>query len=722
MNRTLTFFLMLSALLFLSSSASFSQQRSIRLINPHGMNMTDKATMDSLTVIIKPEGAYSLISYMVNISTDKTRFSRITDTVEIESYFQLPETAIVNDSWLWVEDTLVYADLIDRWTASSIYEDIVMRFRRDPSLFFKNSPVDYEYRLYPLAGTKYRKFLISMMVPNRIENDRFIVDVPDLWFGLVNQPQKVDVIFLSDSKYKDIKSVIPESTSEFVESHNEFLGNHLVSRVDMSTFLASREYSYSGTIKDGMHLSKYNVGNEKYFQMALNMNSMMPEKENVKHLYVFEYVDGIPYWNIGVTIDNWIQALNQTYNEGDLINVIYTDKISQTKYISPDWIEMNSSGIAQLSDLLRNMAKDAATFPSLPVMINEAVKKAFSEDSTASIVLFSSSNSFGEASTANMLLNHIRTISNNKLKFYAIDYSNKSKLKTTKINNINYSGNEYFYYNLAKMNKGEYFNLWSNGNSLNNLYVSFSKSTFKHPTDINYFITTPDGFAYQYFEPLTPEINKGTLLLVGKYVGGDDFTFRMTYLMDFEPHFKEIFVPKADIVNNLKIPQIWIGNHLKYLEKEPNPNNMLISEIIDISMSHRVLSRYTAFLALEPWMRDSIFGGGNENQDGQATDVVDEIELLNAEFSISVNPNPARESAQITLESGVDVTISSIEIYDMKGSIVRHIDAPAYPIKGEHTIFWDLFDDYGNQIQNGTYYIIVNVGLKSFTYKVIVSR
>jgi flagellar hook assembly protein FlgD len=139
-------------------------------------------------------------------------------------------------------------------------------------------------------------------------------------------------------------------------------------------------------------------------------------------------------------------------------------------------------------------------------------------------------------------------------------------------------------------------------------------------------------------------------------------------------------------------------------------------------MSNRVLARFTAFLALEPWMRDSIFGGDDENQDGHATDVVDEIELLKAEFSISVSPNPARESARITLSSGVDVTVSSIQIYDMKGSIVRHIDPPSYPIKGEHTIFWDLFDDYGNQIQNGTYYIIVNVGLKSFTYKVVVSR
>jgi hypothetical protein len=452
------------------------------------------------------------------------------------------------------------------------------------------------------------------------------------------------------------------------------------------------------------------------------MNTIMPEKENVKHLYVFEYVDGIPYWDVNLTVEHLIQALNQTYNEGDLINFIYTDKISQTKYLSPNWIEMNSGGIAQLSELLRNMAKNVATYPSLPIMINEAVNKAFSEDSTASIILFSSSNLFGDATTANLLIDHIRDISNNKLKFYAIDYSNKAKLKNTKINNINYSGNEYFYYNLARMTKGEYFNLWSNGNLLNNLFLSFSKSTFKHPTDINYFITTPDGFAYQYFEPLTPEINKGTLSLVGKYVGGDDFTFRMTYLMDFEPHFKEIVVPKADIVNNLKIPQIWIGNHLKYLEKEPNPNNKLISDIIDISMSHRVLSRYTAFLALEPWMRDSIFGGDDENQEDHATDVVDEIELMDAEFSISVNPNPARESARITLSSGIDVTVSSIEIYDMKGSIVRHLDAPAFTIKGEHIIFWDLFDDYGNQIQNGTYYIIVNIGLKSFTYKVVVSR
>ncbi|MBX3045274.1 MAG: T9SS type A sorting domain-containing protein [Candidatus Kapabacteria bacterium] len=724
MKSATTFLAVLISLVIIASTGLQSQNKSIRLIDPQGMWRTSLATMDSLTVIIKPEGAYTQISYMINISTDGTQFNSIKDTVEIESYFQLPEGAIVNDSWLWVEDTLVYADLIDRWTASTIYEDIVHRFRRDPSLFFKNSPVNYEFRLFPLAGTTYRKFLISMLIPNSIEDGKFKIEVPDIWFSLVKSPANVGVIFLGDETNTDITYLNLSKTYQFATRSSEFFGNHEYCEIPTNQFIANKNFSYTGDLVEGIHFSKFNTGNDKYFQMAMNTNSLLPEKENVKHIYVFEYVRSMPANAVEYNVNNFISEIAKTYSAGDEINILYTSKVGQIKQISPDWVNMNADGKAYLLSKIDEMQKDVADFPSLPLLVNEAINKINStEDNKAGIVIYSSSDSFGDLKTANDLINHITAKIKFKTKIYSMDFAHSSKLRTNRINNVNYRGNEYLYFNLARITKGEYLNIWSNSQSIPTMFKSFTKYIFTLPENLNYFITTNEGFAYHFYEV---QNSNNTLTLVGKYIGGDDFDIRLTYMLGSEPKFKEIKISKANAKNNMRVPQIWIGNHLKYLESIPNPNNRQISDIIDISMANRVLSRYTAFLALEPWMRDSLFGGNNnqENNDGggSGTDILEEIEILSNGFEINSYPNPAREIATITLNSPISATINSIEIYDMTGSKIRTLDAPSFAISGEFNLQWELTDEFGNKVPNGTYYIIVQIGMKTFNGKIVVAR
>ncbi len=709
---------LLVSIMILNVGILFGQQKTIRLIDPQGMSRTDKATMDSLTVILKPEGAYTQVSFMINISTRGTRFNSNKDTVEIESYFQLPENAIVNDSWLWVEDTLVFADLIDRWSASKIYEDIVRRFRRDPSIFFKNSTVDYEFRLFPLAGNNHRKFLISMMIPNSIDGNKFVVTIPDLWFGLVNQPQNVNVIFLYDKNYSNIK-YLNGNQVEFSDNSDIFFGEHMKAEIKTAEFMTNRSFIFEAPIKDGVHLSKYNNGSDKYFQLALNTNILIPGKKSTRHLFVFEYVSGIAFQNIALTVNTLISKINEIYSSGDFVNIMYVNKIGQIKNLSQEWIEMDNEGKSKLTSLSNELVSNSADFPFLPLLIENALEQFKNNlDSLSDIVIFASSGSFGDLNTANTLLN--KTLQENRYnrKFYILDHSNVNALKNNNINNINYKGNEYLYQNLSRLTKGEYLNLWSFKYSWPNFFDTFKNLIFSYPNNLDYFITTNDGFAYHYFEVA----NKGgTMTLVGKYVGGDDFSLRFTYMLDNEPKYREFVITSKDIINNNKSPQIWIGNHLKYLESQPNPNNKLISDIINLSMGNRVLSRYTAFLALEPWMRDSLFSD-NDNQDNTGGGATDVDELVDMDKNINAFPNPASEFTTINIFTPVPIRISSIQIYDMSGRIIRNISVPEILISGEYNLNWDLTDDYGNPVANGSYYIIVSIGIKSLNTKVIINR
>jgi len=91
--------------------------------------------VESMTVTVHPKGIYSEVGLYLEFSAG-SMFEK-SDTLEIVYKFTLPPNALVVDSWLWIEDSIVQAEIRDRWTASAIYEGIVQR-RRDPSILNPN--------------------------------------------------------------------------------------------------------------------------------------------------------------------------------------------------------------------------------------------------------------------------------------------------------------------------------------------------------------------------------------------------------------------------------------------------------------------------------------------------------------------------------------------------------------------------------------------------------
>ncbi|MBE2190276.1 MAG: T9SS type A sorting domain-containing protein [Desulfobulbaceae bacterium] len=704
----------------LSICSGFAQNTSIKLIDPQRSWMSSKAVMDSLTVVIQPNGGYTQISYLINISTSGTIFDKKSDTVEIESFFTLPEEAIVVDSWLWVEDTLVYADLIDRWTASQIYENIVKRVRRDPSLFLKNSPTAYEFRLFPLVGTTHRKFLISFMIPNRIENDKFKFEIPKIWFTQTTMPNNMKIVFINRNDVNNLY-VSNDMDLPMNDDNDMFFGHYKSAVIPMQNFLSYNTYGYKSNFKDGISITNYNVAGEKYYHMIMDLNTLTPNRKALKHLVLFEYVNGKSKISFENTIQPFLDALDITYSAGDSINIMYCDMISDVKLLFPDFIEVNPESIGKLKSEFQKVQSKISRSAFLPLLLNNAVSLLQTTDTTGSVVVFSNNDELGSLDIANTFIKLIMDKSKGKIPFYFLDHGSTSNKKYS-INSVNYIGNEYLYINLSRATKGEYYNIWSNANSIGNLFSIFFNGVNTSYKDLNYYILTSDGFVYQTFEPYKSILSsKGMLSSLGKYVGGPDFIIRLTFMLDDKPHIKEVKITDDVIIKSNALPQIWVGNHLKYLEAIAKPNNSTVQDIIKISMDNRVLSLYTAFLALEPWMREILLGGDDPDDPG-LSDIDDEIEILNSELGISAHPNPAMINTNLIFNSPLETNITSIDIYDLNGSVIRKLNVPTHSIKGEYIIFWDLLDDFGRPVPEGAYFVIVNVGLKSFSHKIIVVK
>ncbi|MEE9430765.1 MAG: VIT domain-containing protein [Melioribacteraceae bacterium] len=108
-------------------------------------------------------GAYIEYGLYLTFSAKNIGFTH-TDTVEVVMDFYLPKNSIVSDSWLWIGEDIIRGKILDKWTASQIYEDIVQR-RKDPSILHKVNADRYQLRIFPMAGDESRKVKLTYLVP-----------------------------------------------------------------------------------------------------------------------------------------------------------------------------------------------------------------------------------------------------------------------------------------------------------------------------------------------------------------------------------------------------------------------------------------------------------------------------------------------------------------------------------------------------------------------------
>ena len=129
--------------------------------------------------------------------------------------------------------------------------------------------------------------------------------------------------------------------------------------------------------------------------------------------------------------------------------------------------------------------------------------------------------------------------------------------------------------------------------------------------------------------------------------------------------FENIEVPANEIISSDSLNrEIWIGHHIRELEGVAVGVSG-IQEIIDISIEERVLSKYTAFLALdleqgaepclECWEFDDIWIIVNN----------DEIFSNGIGIDISAFPNPFSDQCSIDIELKPGFTIDQASLSDL---------------------------------------------------------
>ncbi|MBI3260431.1 MAG: T9SS type A sorting domain-containing protein [Ignavibacteriae bacterium] len=686
-----------------------------------------RGTIDSAVLTVKPAGAYFEYGLYLTFSSKGSTMTKSTDTLEIQYFFDLSPNAIMIDSWLWVEDTIVKAVLMDQGQAQQIYEGIVSR-RRDPSILYKRSQTGYEFRIFPLVGSSSRTVKISWLEPASwsAKTVSALLDTPLLQVSL-NPLTKLRVIALTDSKWTDPSISMSEYVFEDVD--DPFYGKGKQVWLKNSAFPSLPSIRYSSPLQNGFYLQCYqDAPGEGYYQLIMLTKQAVDITTKKKTLFIVDYDASQSALSRKDILKELQNTILNAFAAKDSFNILLSNNTEQL--VSKNWISATAENINATFAGIKD--EQLAIFSYLQLSLPNAMKYLKRSSGKANIILISNSDGLGNYKVANPLIAEISIINDYIPQVNCIDFSNARR---TYIQNSNYYyGNFYLYDYLVKWSGGNYLDANKTSVALSTSISNLLNSAEGKIQSLELYTTLDDGFCYGRYDQISTQAQKdaGIVFQVGRYYGKLPVVVRATGFYQDQPFNKEVrldAVPEPDPLKMIR--RIWNGNYISKLETG-TVTNEVIKEIIDISRRNRVLSMYTAFLALEPWRMpkdDYLFyqpdddDNNNDDDDDNISLVIDENITVSGKDVIRVTAYPNPFTSQLKIEcselaSGVEIT--SVEIYNTLGSLVKTFSGDVFG--GNKNFVWLGDDNSGMEVQSGMYIVVVKTTKGIVRFNVVLNR
>lgn len=685
--------------------------QNLRIIDPQNWRQ-GQGTIEESKITYEPQGLYMKMDWEITFSAKGLDFFSETDTVEVEYRFLLPENALIIDSWLWFGDSILKAKIIDRWSASQIYEEIVGR-RRDPSILFKNGPREYEMRIFPMAAKETRKVKMTVLLPTEWNSNTVSALFPSENLMVTKYPSSIKVMAKLSSEW----------TSPIISGENATLldlVNDSENDITHFTFYNAGELSYNlkfivgSPLKNGPFLSFYEDGDDKYYQLAVLPTEEINIGKQQKVIFLFDYQKENSPISQHQLLSMFAERITTFFDEQDSFNILYHD--FKLQMASNDWIPGDSVSIA---NTVNELGEDPfVSYSNLSTLLASGIEMAATEENVK-LILISNSDKQDEISSANQLISDLIELADPAVPVYISDVQTQN-FSYYHAGGINYRGNEYFYRNLARLTGGEYCNMM-NGKSFTECFNTIYQLAASENGMIDIYTSLTDGFCYGRFK-LNPDeyvFSRMPHLELGKYNGEFPFEIEVTGEYAGEIFSNSVVIEKENAIEADSVSrQIWIGNEIAEMEKTAGYSTYgIINEIIDKSIANRILCRYTAFLAFEPGMLDML--NQQTPDDGEITATKELNETSN---EIKVYPNPFSDKVNIEIHIPENIRSNQIklEVYDLFGKLVKTFDPGKFHVSTGIKIKWNATNQNGNRVPSGTYLLVCTTSNGRLTKKLIV--
>lgn len=683
--------------LLLAGFLPLTAQNSLWINDPDISWNWQSGRISEASLSVHPKGLYLEYGLYLTLSASTTYFDE-NRQLEAVLDFQLPKGAIVLDSWLWVGKNIIQGKLIDRWSASDIYEGIVDR-RRDPSVLFKNYDTQYQLRVYPMKKNETRKVKITYLMPVGWSTGKIEAGIPANVLMASAQPPDLNILLWEDKGFTN-----PAFNADIVfESRTDSIfGPYKRAIIPVDKLWNQLLLSMNAPFQNGIYLSVFEDRNTSYYQMALSPGTFISQAEHEKILIVIDYEAGNSSVSKTSLVANLKQRLLATYGPDDSFNLMFSKLRIEQAFDS--WRPINSENL--------NLALDGlvteSLYSNLPGLFSSAFEFLEATGGQGSVVLVTNSDNFGNYEQANALIKDLKKMQDPLPPIYIADIQDQM-LNYYYIGNRYYYGQEYLYINLSKASAGYYKSIREEP-SLPALLKGVISSIAGMVTAFDLYTAPADGFCYGRFGTENLEgfpVNQ-TITQIGKYFGQTPFLIYLTGLYQTRPFSQLVQVQEDQIQQaDTMLAKMWHGRYIENLEKA-DYNNMIVQEILYESLNNRVLSRYSAFLCLEPSDTVSVC---HTCQDESELLGIDHGFLADSAGFVKLFPNPFRD--QLTMEittgqlTGADQVV--VRIFNLTGQLVFEKTGEAVP--GQLVTFvWNGSGINGEELPAGQYVVMVRMG------------
>ncbi|MGE5400076.1 MAG: VIT domain-containing protein [Ignavibacteriales bacterium] len=698
-------------LFFISLTVATFASDYLRILDPQSPSRSMIGTIEETTVSMHPSGLYMEYDLYLTISAKGWYYSP-NDQLEVEFNFDLPEGAIVKDLWLWVGKDIMKALILDKWTASTIYENIVKR-RRDPAILYKmnaygnNQYNTYQLRVYPIMANSSRKVKISYLVPMQWMSKMTTVPLPvNLLRASYKQPETFSLLLKSDGKWKNPR-ILELQNLDFRTVNDSLNGTYLKADVPLSTISGPLTAAFDSPMQKGFFAGNYKKNDEGIYQIALLPSEVLDIKQNRKVAIMLNYELNKSPISPEEILGSLKSLLTSGFNSSDSFNIFLNSEFS-VKSAGSKWLPADSATVRTVFDM---MAKNKlVSYSSISGLIPEAINFIKANGNNGSMLLISNSDDLGDFTPANALIKYLLDMMKPVLPIHIADFGIYSRYYY--IGNRYYIGNEYLYTNLSRQTYAEYQIHRGSGKNVSQILDGLLQGLNGFINTFDIYTTLQNGFCYGRYNITGNDqalyLSK-PVLQIGKFKGSFPLKVQISGVFEGNTFSKEYVVDSLGVGDSL-LETAWSGNYLAGLEQKPQTNN-IINQIIYESMHSRILTQYTTFLALEPGdtirtcttCKDESGGGGGGTSVSPAAFMRDTL-------LVQGYPNPF--NAQVNLNVFIPQKVSSRDvscrIVNILGQVVRTFEVGEPGENRMLKISWDGRNNNGEMMASGVYIFVVN--------------
>ena len=641
-----------------------------------------EGSIEAATVTFRPLGVYMQTELFLTFNSGEFPDFAVdpSDQLEIVYEFELPEEAIVTESWLWINEQIVPAKISDLRKAITVYEGQIER-KNDPSVLFKKSATEYVLKIYPLMadGQDSRRIKLTYLTPVCWTSSNVSIDFNTLFFSSVEDlpPVKVRTYF-NDDWQNPIVNYSNEPTTSGV---SQVQGNFTERDVNESDMGANIHVVYDNPSPNGVYVNRYrDVENFGFFELALIPSLFMNEDLHRQVVVVLDYDDSDGLYTKEVFLDQVRDGLIKHLHDQDQINVLLSGTDGG---VTSAWVFADSLSITSHFSSLNLEELDAAyLYPA----ISKAQDYLASENAVhGTILLISNSVNYNSRIAAeNILENYGVKAKHPKISIVDLARDQPSYW----VEGFQYQGNEYLYQELVATFGGN-FAISQNGavtisagmrDGVNELGPDLY--SFYVNTDVADFGRT---FGTYQVQGTGTQSYDQAFMQVGKFV--NDTTFEIEITIEHENNDLDYlgFAVNdviSDVQSDTVVRKYWAAHRVQELTADAlSGDEDAIGSIVEFSLKESFVTTYTAFLALEPEDTNNVVCLSCEDPD------IVSIYFNNEAVSFIAFPNPVDNFLNLDFQ-GSKIHAQRIEIFNLIGELLLEFEVNSM----EGILSYDLSD------------------------------